>query len=64
VVASLWSVNDAAASELMAQFYKAMQQDKMKPAAALRAAQIHLWKQKLWQSPYYWAGFEIHGDWR
>jgi len=64
VVASLWSVNDAATSELMARFYKEMQQGKMKPAAALRAAQIQVWKQKMWTSPYYWAAFQIQGDWR
>ena len=64
VVASLWSVNDAATSELMARFYKEMQQGQMKPAAALRAAQIQMWKQKIWTSPYYWAAFQIQGDWR
>jgi CHAT domain-containing protein/Tfp pilus assembly protein PilF len=64
VVASLWNVNDAATSELMARFYKEMQQEKVKPAAALRAAQIQMWKQKMWMSPYYWAAFQIQGDWR
>ncbi len=64
VVASLWSVNDAATSELMARFYKEMQQSKMKPAAALRAAQIQMWKQKMWTSPYYWGAFQIQGDWQ
>jgi len=64
VVASLWSVNDAATSELMARFYKEMQQGKMKPAAALRAAQIQMWRQKMLTLPYYWAAFQIQGDWR
>jgi CHAT domain-containing protein len=64
VVASLWSVSDSATSELMARFYKEMQQGKMKPAAALRAAQIQMWKQKIWTSPYYWAAFQMQGDWR
>jgi CHAT domain-containing protein len=36
----------------------------MKPAAALRAAQIQMWKQKVWTSPYYWAAFQIQGDWQ
>jgi len=48
----------------MSHFYKAMLRGKMTPAAALRAAQIELWKQKLWKSPYQWAGFELQGDWR
>ncbi len=42
VMAILWSVNDAATAELMARFYKEMQQSKMKPAAALRIAQIQM----------------------
>jgi CHAT domain-containing protein/tetratricopeptide (TPR) repeat protein len=64
VMASLWSVNDAATSELMARFYKAMERDGMRPAAALRTAQIQMWRQKLWRSPYYWAAFQIQGEWR
>src|SRR5258708_22064439 len=64
VMASLWSVNDAATSELMARFYKALERDRMRPAAALRAAQIQMWRQKLWRSPYYWAAFQIQGEWR
>ncbi len=64
VVASLWSVSDEATSELMARFYKGMETQKMRPAAALRAAQIEMWKQKHWRSPYYWAAFQIHGEWQ
>jgi CHAT domain-containing protein/Tfp pilus assembly protein PilF len=64
VVASLWSVSDIATARLMADFYRAMEHDGMRPAAALRAAQIQMWKQKQWSSPYYWAAFQIQGDWR
>jgi hypothetical protein len=64
VVASLWSVSDQATAELMAAFYRAMERDKMAPAAALRAAQIEISKQDMWRSPYYWAGFEIQGEWK
>ena len=64
VVASLWSVSDSATADLMAQFYTSMQRDRMRPAAALRAAQIHMWAQPQWRSPYYWAGFQIQGEWR
>jgi CHAT domain-containing protein/Tfp pilus assembly protein PilF len=64
IVASLWSVNDAATAELMGRFYQAMEQKKMSPAAALRQAQIQILKQKRWHDPYYWAGFVIHGDGR
>ena len=63
VVASLWKVDDAATSELMAEFYKQMFTNKLKPAAALRAAQVKMSHQKRWQSPYYWAGFFLQGEW-
>jgi CHAT domain-containing protein/Tfp pilus assembly protein PilF len=64
VVASLWSVDDRATAELMARFYKGMEQDKLQPTAALRAAQLQMLHQEHWQSPYYWAAFQINGDWR
>jgi CHAT domain-containing protein/Tfp pilus assembly protein PilF len=64
VVASLWSVSDEATAELMARFYKAMEQEKMPPAAALRAAQVQMWRQKVWRAPYYWAAFQIQGEWK
>jgi CHAT domain-containing protein len=64
VVASLWKVSDAATAELMEQFYRAMEVGRMTPAAALRAAQIQMWKQKHRSSPYYWAAFQIQGEWR
>lgn len=64
VVVSLWSVDDQATAELMERFYRGMLTDKLRPAAALRAAQIEMWKQKQWQAPYYWAAFTIQGEWR
>jgi CHAT domain-containing protein/tetratricopeptide (TPR) repeat protein len=64
VVASLWKVNDAATAELMAQFYKEMFVDGLKPAAALRSAQMSISHHKPWQAPYYWAGFVLQGEWR
>lgn len=63
VVASLWKVDDAATSELMAEFYKQMFTNKLKPAAALRAAQVKMSQEKRWQSPYYWSGFFLQGEW-
>ena len=64
VVASLWSVSDAATASLMADFYKAMEEGRMRPAAALREAQIHMWRQGQWSAPYYWAAFQMQGEWR
>jgi CHAT domain-containing protein len=64
VVASLWKVSDIATARLMADFYRAMEHDGRRPAAALRSAQIQMWKQKRWSSPYFWAAFQIQGEWR
>jgi CHAT domain-containing protein/uncharacterized protein HemY len=64
VVMSLWSVNDKATAELMTRFYEKMLKQGERPAAALRAAQVEMWKQKQWQSPYYWAAFSMQGEWR
>ena len=64
VVASLWSVDDLTTSELMARFYRAMEKEHMPPAAALRNAQIEMWKQKAWRSPHYWAAFQVQGEWK
>jgi CHAT domain-containing protein len=64
VVASLWKVSDVATAKLMGYFYSAMEKDGLTPAAALRAAQIQTLKQKRWSSPYYWAAFQIHGEWK
>jgi CHAT domain-containing protein len=64
VVASLWNVSDVATARLMADFYKAMEKDGMSPAAALRTAQLSMWKQKRWSAPYYWAAFQIQGEWK
>lgn len=62
VIASLWSVDDAATSELMTRFYRELLTGKQSPAAALRAAQVSMWKGKQWPSPYYWAAFTLQGE--
>jgi CHAT domain-containing protein len=64
VVASLWKVDDEATGEMMGRFYKGMLEGSRSPAAALREAQIGMWKQERWRSPYYWAAFVLQGEWR
>jgi CHAT domain-containing protein len=64
VVASLWQVDDQATAQLMRHFYHGMLKENLRPAAALRAAQIEMSKSSRWSSPYYWAGFVIQGEWR
>ena len=64
VVASLWKVDDVATAELMSRFYRGMLKDGMRPAAALRQAQIEMLAQPRWADPYYWAAFTIQGEWQ
>jgi CHAT domain-containing protein len=63
VVGSLWKVDDEATGELMKLFYDAMLRGGMPPSAALRHAQIEMWNQKTWRSPFYWAAFVLQGEW-
>lgn len=65
VVASLWEVNDEATAELMRQFYSHMVQDKLPPSRALALAQSEFrrHRDKRLRNPYYWAGFELYGEW-
>lgn len=64
VVASLWKVDDEATAELMKIFYRGMLKEGLRPAAALQAAKVEMSRNKRWQSPYYWAAFELQGEWR
>ncbi|MCG9889725.1 MAG: CHAT domain-containing protein [Thermosynechococcaceae cyanobacterium MS004] len=64
VLVSLWNVSDESTPELMTVFYEAMLKRNLPPAAALRAAQIQLWKSQKWQAPYHWAAFTLQGEWR
>lgn len=64
LVISLWQVDDKATSEFMGHFYRGMFTRKLSAAAALREAQIEMWKGKDWPSPYYWAAFALQGEWK
>jgi CHAT domain-containing protein len=65
LVVSLWSVDDRATSDLMARFYRRMLGgQKLSPSAALRSAQIAIWREFELKAPYFWAGFIFEGEWR
>jgi CHAT domain-containing protein/tetratricopeptide (TPR) repeat protein len=64
VVGSLWRVQDRTAAELISRFYKALWQEGLPPAAALREAQISLRRDRRYLGSYSWAGFVLQGDWR
>jgi tetratricopeptide (TPR) repeat protein len=63
VMVSLWEVNDQATSHLMARLYQGLLgKRRLSHAAALREAQISFWRDKRWNSPYYWAAFTLQGE--
>jgi CHAT domain-containing protein/Tfp pilus assembly protein PilF len=65
IVASLWKVDDRATSELMKRFYQGMLgPEALSPAGALRQAQLSIWKERQWRTPYYWAAFVLQGEWK
>lgn len=64
VLATLWTVQDRASKDLMQRVYQRMLRDGERPAAALRQAQLDLWQGGRFSQPYYWAGFELQGEWR
>jgi CHAT domain-containing protein/tetratricopeptide (TPR) repeat protein len=64
VVATLWSVDDKATTELMSHFYEALLKQGLPPGAALRAAKLALREEKRWRPPYFWAAFVLQGEYR
>lgn len=64
VLVSLWKVDDRATAALMERFYQALFRKRLSPPAALREAQLSMWREKRWEDPYYWSGFMLQGDWR
>ena len=64
VVASLWQIDDRASAEFMKRFYREMLGNKLRPAAALRAAQVSMQQDKRWNHPHYWAAFTLQGEWK
>ncbi|NJO21069.1 MAG: CHAT domain-containing protein, partial [Spirulinaceae cyanobacterium RM2_2_10] len=63
VVVSLWNVDDQGTAELMTDFYRQLLAAGQSPTAAMRAAQLQMWSQPEWRSPYYWAAFTVQGEW-
>jgi CHAT domain-containing protein/Tfp pilus assembly protein PilF len=65
VAVSLWDVSDQSTAELMARFYRGMLgKRRLSPAAALREAQVAMWKSAGGRAPYYWAAFVLQGEYR
>jgi CHAT domain-containing protein len=62
VVASLWNVDDEASADLMKSFYQGIfGPARLRPAAALRQAQLATLGVARWRDPYYWASYALQG---
>lgn len=61
VVASLWQVDDNATNLLMKEFYRGMA-NGLSVSAALREAQLALYRDPQFRSPFFWAAFTLQGD--
>jgi CHAT domain-containing protein len=63
LLATLWEVDDQSTALLMESFYKNWLKGMSKPEA-LRQAQVKLKEMPQYRHPFYWAAFEMIGDWR
>jgi CHAT domain-containing protein len=62
-LASLWSVPDTTTSQLMVGVYRRVLRGDPKDSA-LRGAQLQMVRGSPLAAPYYWAAFQLYGDWR
>ena len=64
VISTIWNVDDRASARLMARFYDGVLSSRTAPAAALREAQLYMYREARWRDPHYWAAFGLYGEWR
>ncbi|RPH47602.1 MAG: CHAT domain-containing protein [Desulfobacteraceae bacterium] len=62
-LASLWSINDEATSQLMVEFYRHLQSTSNSKAKALQLAQQKMLSDERFHHPAYWAPFILIGNW-
>ncbi|WP_460206882.1 CHAT domain-containing protein [Scytonema sp. NUACC21] len=66
-LATLWRVEDKSTANIMAEFYRQLEQAKKNntgKAEALRLAQLSLLEGKEYRHPHYWAPFVLVGNWQ
>ena len=62
-LATLWYIDDQAASELVAEFYRQLQNPAISRAKALQRAQVKLLSDGRYEHPGYWAPFLLLNNW-
>jgi CHAT domain-containing protein len=64
VLATLWAVNDEAASLVVIKFYEQLERRDVSKARALQKAQIAMLKDPRYRHPAYWAPYLLIGNWQ
>ena len=64
VVASQWKVDSEPTKDLMIAFHRNRKVNQMTSAESLRQAQLEVLRNGPTQSPYYWAAFQMQGEWK
>jgi CHAT domain-containing protein/Tfp pilus assembly protein PilF len=62
-LATLWYINDQASSDLVAEFYRQLQDPAVSRALALQRAQLKLLNDPRYQHPGYWSPFLLINNW-
>ncbi|HEX2642708.1 MAG TPA: CHAT domain-containing protein, partial [Thermoanaerobaculia bacterium] len=63
VLATLWGISDRSTAPWMSRFYRELRDGKSKDEA-VRAAQVEQIRSPDGPYPFYWAAFQLYGDWR
>jgi CHAT domain-containing protein len=63
-LATLWAVNDEAASLVIIAFYEQLKTRNISKAQALRKAQIEMLQDPRYRHPAYWAPYLLIGNWQ
>jgi CHAT domain-containing protein/Flp pilus assembly protein TadD len=66
VLTTLWKVDDDATAEFMQRFYRRLLREHKPAIEALHFAQMQMMRHQnlRLRNPYYWAAFELQGDWQ
>ena len=62
-LATLWSIDDAATSQLVVEFYKQLKNPELSKAKALQQAQLIILSDIRYRHAGYWAPFLLIGNW-
>lgn len=62
-LATLWFINDEASAALVSEFYRQLRNPSLSKAMALRAAQVKLLQDRIYEHPAYWSPFLLLNNW-